>query len=70
MWLDLRETDIPEEILFKINKCLQRNRQKTDDGQEFSCSACSNEENNSELPRVSYTAEDRASIMTETATIA
>lgn len=35
-WIDLRETDIPEELLIKINRMLEKNRQKMDGSQVFS----------------------------------
>lgn len=45
-WLDLRETDIPEECLWKINKLLERNRLKLEGDEEVSANLGSEEELN------------------------
>lgn len=40
----MRETDIPQESLIKINKLLEKNRQNTENSEDYSVTIASNEE--------------------------
>lgn len=62
--MDLRETDIPEECLWKINKHLERNRQQLEEDEEGSDNLGSEQELNATEVIVQNTVADDQTQMT------
>lgn len=66
-WLDIRETDIPQEFLWTIQKCLRRNRRDEDETSiSDDIGECTDLEADSEnVAQITPTADDQTSIVTE-----